>query len=176
MRPAHTKKVAVKPRSSSSGTAAWLSLLRPRTTAPSPRSPAPPPGSSSSSRAEPSLATGVGHPPQACLRLDGLHCPRCGGRRRIVAVHTRAQNLRRLLERPSAFSCRQRPPRGPTPPLPLQPTLRPPPALLEQSVCRPNLRCYNRRPGLASYGLRMSNLTQLYQRLDAQGYESETEG
>jgi hypothetical protein len=28
-----------------------------------------------------------------------LHCPRCGGRRRIVAVHTRAETLRPLLAR-----------------------------------------------------------------------------
>jgi len=31
--------------------------------------------------------------------VDGLHCPRWGGRRRIVAVHTRPETLRPLLER-----------------------------------------------------------------------------
>jgi Putative transposase len=31
--------------------------------------------------------------------LDVLHCPRCGGRRRIVAVHTRPETLRPLLAR-----------------------------------------------------------------------------
>jgi len=31
--------------------------------------------------------------------VDVLHCPRCGGRRRIVAVHTRPETLGPLLER-----------------------------------------------------------------------------
>ena len=31
--------------------------------------------------------------------FDVLHCPRCGGRRRIAAVHTRPETLRPLLER-----------------------------------------------------------------------------
>jgi hypothetical protein len=31
--------------------------------------------------------------------FDVLHCPRSGGRRRIVAVHTRPETLRPLLER-----------------------------------------------------------------------------
>jgi hypothetical protein len=49
--------------------------------------------------------------------LDVLECPRCGGRRRIVGVHTGGERLRALLERrglgaPSAASRPSRSPPG----------------------------------------------------------------
>lgn len=49
---------------------------------------------------------------------DVLHCPRCGGRRRIVAVHMRAETLGPLLARlglaepPAAAGASRAPPAG----------------------------------------------------------------
>ena len=50
-------------------------------------------------------AAGPARPDWAALlkrvfAVDVLHCPRCGGHRRIVAVHTRPETLRPLLARP----------------------------------------------------------------------------
>src|SRR5262249_18647703 len=52
---------------------------------------------------------------QRVFAIDVFHCPRCGGQRRIVAVHTRAETLRPLLERlglavPAAVPCASRSP------------------------------------------------------------------
>ena len=78
-------------------------------------------------RAEPSPGS-LGSPGEssswaALLRrvfaIDIFHCPRCGGRRRIVGVHTGGESLRGLLERlgfvsasPSAAPARSPPRRG----------------------------------------------------------------
>jgi hypothetical protein len=86
--------------------AAWRSLIVPRPVADGgPEAPAgvtgePTVGLSSSS----AVPARPARPDWAALlkrvfALDVLHCPRCGGRRRIVAVHTRSETLRPLLER-----------------------------------------------------------------------------
>ena len=63
---------------------------------------------------------------------DVLHCPRCGGRRRSVAVHTRPETLRPLLERlglaiPGPAAAPSRSPRGRRPRLPRRATAPRPP-------------------------------------------------
>jgi hypothetical protein len=55
--------------------------------------------------------------PRRVFAFNVLHCPRCGARRRIVAVHTRPETLRRLLERleltvPGPAAAPSRSPRG----------------------------------------------------------------
>lgn len=99
--------------------AAWRALIVPRPGEEAGREASPPTGESGGGGAAAASSAPRLHWAALLRRvfaLDVLHCPRCGGRRQIVGVHTRPETLRPLLARlgldvpPGAPSASRAPP------------------------------------------------------------------